>query len=97
MKKILIIVGLFFFLIFMGLGSFAYTLYLQTNKDFNNLLNGEKFSKPTKIYAQNGQCIAIIGPQNRQIVTFNQIDLNMKKAILAAEDSRFYQHGPVKF
>ncbi|MGC8791144.1 MAG: transglycosylase domain-containing protein [Desulfurella sp.] len=97
MKKILIIVGLFFFLIFMGLGSFAYTLYLQTNKDFNNLLNGEKFSKPTKIYAQNGQCIAIIGPQNRQIVTFNQIDLNMKKAILAAEDSRFYQHGPVSF
>jgi penicillin-binding protein 1A len=97
MKKVFIVVALLFFLIFVGLSSFVISLYLQTNKDFKNLLSGDFFSKPTKIYASDGQCIAVIGTQRRQPVSFNQIDLNMKKAMLAAEDSRFYQHGPISF
>ncbi len=97
MKKILIIVFLFFFLAFASIGSFAYSLYLQTNEAFKELLNEDFFSKPTKIYAENSQCIAVIGAQMRQPVSFNQIDLNMKEAILAAEDRRFYQHGPISF
>jgi penicillin-binding protein 1A len=97
MKKVLIVVVLIFFLLFVGLASFVVSLYIDTNKDFQTLMSGSFFPVPTTVYDASGKKIAIFGAQRRQVVGFNQISNNMKKAILAAEDARFYEHGPISF
>ncbi len=97
MKKILLIVFLVLFLVFIGFASFVVSLYIDTNKDFQTLMSGSFFPVPTTVYDSAGQKIAIFGAQRRQVVSFDQISNNMKKAILAAEDARFYEHGPISF
>jgi len=97
MKKVLIVIVLIFFLLFVGLASFVVSLYIDTNKDFQTLISGSFFPMPTTVYDASGNKIAIFGAQRRQVVGFEQISNNMKKAILAAEDARFYEHGPISF
>ncbi|MGC8822892.1 MAG: transglycosylase domain-containing protein, partial [Desulfurella sp.] len=97
MKKVLLIVFLIFFLVFIAFTSFVVSLYIDTNKDFQTLMSGSFFPVPTTVYDSSGKKIAIFGGQRRQVVSFDQISNNMKKAILAAEDARFYEHGPISF
>lgn len=97
MKKIVLIVFLLFFLGFVGISSFVISLYIDTNKDFKNLVNGNFYPQPTKIYDSSNHIIAILGSQKRKVVSYSQISINMKKAIMGAEDARFFQHGPVSF
>lgn len=97
MKKVIVVILLIFFLVFVGFTSFVVSLYIDTNKDFQTLMSGSFFPTPTTVYDASGRRIAVFGVQRRQIVDFNQISNNMKKAILAAEDSRFYEHGPISF
>jgi penicillin-binding protein 1A len=45
------------------------------------------------IYASNGQILAILrGPENRRVVSSNQIADVMKQSIVAVEDKRFFEH-----
>ena len=44
---------------------------------------------------RNGQVIATRGAKYGQAVTLAQLPAYVPKAFLAAEDKRFYQHGPV--
>ncbi len=97
MKKVLIVIFLIFFLASVALASFVVSLYIDTNKDFRTLMSGSFFPVPTTVYDSSGKKIAIFGAQRRQVVGFDQISNNMKKAILAAEDARFYEHGPISF
>jgi len=97
MKKLLVITLLILFLLFVGFTSFVISLYIDTNKDFQTLISGNYFPTPTTVYDSSGHRIAIFGAQRREIVSFDQISNNMKKAILAAEDARFYEHGPISF
>ncbi len=62
----------------------------------------EKFSEnpliqSTKIYDRTGKVLLydIYGEEKREVVPFEQISDNLKKSILASEDSRFYQHGGI--
>ena len=50
-------------------------------------------SETTYIYDIKGKLLARIhGEANRQVVPLDQISPNLKRAVLASEDSRFYEH-----
>lgn len=52
-------------------------------------------SQTTRILAADGSEIASVYTENRTKVALDQISPNMKNAIIAVEDSRFYEHGGV--
>ena len=70
----------------------------QTNK-FNNMKAGAIGQLPVRseILDSKGRLLAYFYPRgiDREPVTFNQISPIMRKAIVAIEDSRFYQHGAI--
>jgi membrane peptidoglycan carboxypeptidase len=49
----------------------------------------------TTVYSSDGQVIAQFYYHNRESVRLDQIAPIMQKAIVAIEDSRFYEHGPL--
>lgn len=49
----------------------------------------------TVIYDINGEIIAKLGTQNRESVTYDQLPQVLIDAIIATEDSRFFQHNGV--
>ena len=55
------------------------------------------FIQSTKIYDNTGKVLLydIYGEEKRQIVSFDKISDNLKHAVLASEDARFYQHGGI--
>lgn len=57
------------------------------------------FIQSTKIYDSTGKVLLydIYGEEKREIVPFEKISQNLKNAVLASEDYRFYQHGGVDF
>ncbi len=49
----------------------------------------------TSVYSADGQVIAQFYFHNRESVRLDQVSPIMQKAIVAIEDSRFFQHGPL--
>ncbi len=80
-----LLVGLFFY----------YTWDLPRPEKFTE----SPFTQSTKIYDRTGKVLLydIYGEEKRQIVPFNKISDNLKHAVLASEDARFYQHRGVDF
>ena len=52
---------------------------------------------PLRIYTADHVLIGEFGEERRRIVRFDEIPDQMKKAVLAIEDYRFYEHGGVDF
>jgi membrane peptidoglycan carboxypeptidase len=52
-------------------------------------------SEYTTILAADGSPIATIYSRNRQVVPLSSVSQNMKDALIAIEDRRFYEHGGV--
>ncbi|MFB9840360.1 transglycosylase domain-containing protein, partial [Actinoallomurus acaciae] len=51
----------------------------------------------TTVYSADGQVIAVFYEHNRESVSLGQIAPVMQKAVVAIEDSRFFEHGPLDF
>ena len=70
----------------------------QTSK-FNNMKTGAIGQLPVRseILDSKGRLLAYFYPRgiDREPVTFSQISPIMRRAIVAIEDSRFYQHGAI--
>ncbi len=49
------------------------------------------------IYAANGEVIASFGYQQRKIIPLKSVAKIAIDAVLATEDSRFFEHGPIDF
>lgn len=65
---------------------------------FNSLpgeLEVDALSQSTKMLTADGQLIATFYAENRVRVTLDQMSPYIKEAIIAIEDSRFYEHGGV--
>ena len=67
-----------------------------------NLPRPEKFTEArfiqsTKIFDRTGKTLLfdIYGEEKREIVSFEKISDNLKRAVLVSEDERFYQHGGI--
>src|ERR1700761_4014837 len=52
---------------------------------------------PLRVYTADHILIGEFGEERRSLVRFNDIPDVMKKAVLAIEDYRFYEHGGVDF
>jgi penicillin-binding protein 1A len=52
---------------------------------------------PMRIYASDGVLLGEFGEERRNFTPIAQIPKVMKDAVLAAEDSRFYEHGGIDF
>ncbi len=51
--------------------------------------------EPSLLYDDEGQLFAPIAPEYHVFVPLSRIPLNLRQAIIAAEDARFYQHGAI--
>ena len=52
---------------------------------------------PLRIYTADGVLLSEFGEERRAVVKISEVPDVMKKAILAAEDERFYEHGGVDY
>ena len=100
-KKNLLKIGKYLAFLFLGGCLLALLLLIYYTWD---LPKPEKFTESpfiqsTKIYDRTGKVLLydIYGEEKREIVAFDKISDNLKHAVLASEDNRFYQHGAVDF
>ena len=52
---------------------------------------------PLRVYSADGKLIGEFGEERRAVVKIQDVPQTMVRAILAAEDERFYQHGGVDY
>ncbi len=52
---------------------------------------------PLRVYSAEGALLGEFGEERRALVKISEVPDVMKKAILAAEDDRFYEHGGVDY
>jgi penicillin-binding protein 1A len=52
---------------------------------------------PLRVYSAEGLLLGEFGKERRSLVKIDEVPELMKKAILAAEDERFYEHGGVDY
>ncbi|MGC4939920.1 penicillin-binding protein [Kribbella sp. DT2] len=76
-----------------GLGEIGTRQAAETVRTLPQELEGEPLAVRSKILAADGSLIANLFEQNRQPVRLAQISPIMRRAIIAIEDSRFYEHG----
>ena len=86
-SRFFIRVGGFFFLI--GATAFAIAYFTTDVPDPNEYVN----SQATVIQYANGDEVGRIGAQNRTIIPLARIPLDLRHAVLAAEDKGFYSQG----
>ncbi len=99
--KTLIKIGKYLAFLFLGLCLLVLFLFFYYTWD---LPRPEKFTETqpvqsTKIYDRTGKVLLydIFGEQKREVVPFEKISDNLKHAVVASEDARFYQHIGVDF
>ena len=92
MKIFKLTIFLFFSLILFGIVSIS-IMYFNVKDELpklpSSLLNAN-FQLPVEIYSSNGELIKLIG--NRMVIKFSAISPYFIQAIIASEDSRFYDH-----
>jgi len=69
--------------------------YVQSELPNVETLKTVQWQTPMRIYSADGELISQFGEKRRIPLTFEQIPEQMIQAILATEDSRFYQHPGV--
>ncbi|MFP4497713.1 MAG: transglycosylase domain-containing protein, partial [Vulcanimicrobiota bacterium] len=77
--------------------SVAFVIFAEASKDLPNVEKLKFYapSETTKIYASDGELLATLYKENREWVSYDKIPKHMIDAILAIEDSRFYEHRGV--
>ena len=100
-RKKLINIGKYLAFLFLGgcLLVLAVFIYYTWNLPQPEKFTETPFIQSTKIYDSTGKVLLydIYGEEKREIVSFDKISDNLKHAVLASEDSRFYQHGGIDF
>ncbi len=89
---------IFFTIGLVAVGVFALTLaLLYPNLPGLEALTDYKPRIPLRVFTADGQLIGEFGDERRALVKIEAVPDVMKKAILAAEDDRFYQHSGVDY
>ena len=78
------------------LGAFVLALLYPTLPTLESLTDYQP-KVPLRVLSAEGELIGEFGEERRAVVRIGEVPERMKKAILAAEDERFYQHGGVDF
>ena len=91
-QKVLIILMLFLiFCLTIGIIFTLYVLISSPKFDTSNLYSKESIV----LLDKNGNEYARLGTENRELVTYDDLPQNLIDAIIATEDSRFFQHNGV--
>ncbi|MDD4509263.1 MAG: transglycosylase domain-containing protein, partial [Eubacteriaceae bacterium] len=90
-QKVLIILGL---LIIAGVVA-VFAIYQANRVDISDYQYTQK--QKTQIISADNVVIGELFSQNRTYVSLDQVPQDMKNALVAVEDSRFYSHGGVDF
>lgn len=71
---------------------------VKLSEDLPSMLElaNPKSSLPSILYDRNGEVIARLFIENRTPLELSQISPHLVRAVLAAEDSAFYQHGGIR-
>ncbi len=77
-----------------ALTALAVTLIYPTLPSLEALTNYQP-KLPLRIYSADGALISEFGEERRAFVKIEKVPQNLKDAVLAIEDRRFYQHGGV--
>ena len=78
----------------LGVAAFLTYIVVSTeNFDPNKLT----YQDQTKVYDKNGKVFATLGTEKRESVTYDKLPQVLIDAIIATEDSRFFQHNGVDF
>lgn len=78
------------------LGAFVLALLVPTLPSLETLTDYQP-KVPLRILTAEGEPLGEFGEERRAIVNIADVPEVMKKAILAAEDERFYSHGGVDY
>lgn len=62
-----------------------------------NVLTDYRPKIPLRVFTQDGLLIGEFGEERRAFITIDKVPLQMKQALIAAEDERFYEHGGVDY
>ena len=90
LKIVLIFILSFIILTIIAIAGFAiYIVKTAPEFDPNNLLQKDS----TILYDSNGEIIAKLGTQKREKVSYEELPQVLIDAIIATEDSRFFQHN----
>jgi penicillin-binding protein 1A len=76
-----------------GIG--VYVLYNTNRMDISTMTYSPK--EKTKIMTADNVCIAELYSENRDYVSIDQVPQDLKNALVATEDSRFYSHNGVDY
>ena len=96
-----IIFATFFIVILLATGALSagvawYVVKLSEDLPSMVELANPKSSLPSILYDRNGEVIARLFIENRTPLELHQISPELIRAVLAAEDSAFYQHGGIR-
>ena len=99
--RILLLIGKWLAFLLLALALFVLFLFFYYTYDLPRpeKLTESPFIQSTKIYDRTGKFLLydIYGEEKREIISFDKISDNLKHAVLASEDYRFYQHGGIDF
>jgi len=72
-------------------------LYLSPQLPSAEALRDVRYQVPLRVYSRDGKLLAEYGEMRRTPVKLNEVPDLMVKAVLAAEDDRFFQHPGVDY
>ena len=90
-KILLIILILFIACLLAGCAFFAVVITTAPEFKESNLYR----TQSSILYDENGNEFARVGSENRQIIKYDQLSESLVDAIIATEDSRFFEHNGV--
>lgn len=90
-KVLTILLGFAIFCVFAATAFMIYIVISTGSFDPNKLVNQDQ----TVLYDKNGEIFATLGAQKRESVTYDELPQVLVDAIIATEDSRYYQHNGV--
>ena len=71
--------------------------YMATVPDLEDL-KPSPIAQTSKVYAIDGSLLTEFhATENREIIPFNKMSQNIKNAVIAVEDKRFYEHEGVDY
>ena len=87
----LVAVGLILFLTFFMLVYLGFTGHVPSSRQLNEIKNPQA----SEVFSEDGKLLGRYYIENRSNVRFDEISPNVVNALIATEDSRFYEHRGV--
>lgn len=94
-----VLIPLFLIAAILCSASVVFVIFAECSKDLPNVekLKFYSPSETTRIYSSDGKLLATLFKENREWAKYDQIPKDLINAILAIEDSRFYEHRGISF